>query len=451
MRSASDRGRAAARAVIVARRALVGALLLVAAASPARATPMSFQLTVGDVLGSVDRYNGFLVSLGKSAPHVKLIPGGTVFAGQSCAAFGSVFALGSVAVLDGTSTLALRAPSKKNKFAALLTPVFNAAAITTWTPPALGADTDVPLWSAGNVSDGIYFVSHAVSLGNGDDGLLGADADPTRVLRFSIDVTGLPDVNGRYRFFLELYGQTPSTDGALVAAGQRTCFTFVDLAPVDYPTFDAWIHVTVTDARLLNTILEPRLGTVATALDQHNTPGAIAGLAHIVQATVLNTPGMISTLKSRALVEFAGRVRHGLLFSPNEAHCGNNIRETGEDCDGTDLGGFDCTSVGLSSGTLSCTADCRLDTSQCIASHVCGNGILEPGEECDNGANNSDTVPDACRTNCKLAYCGDGVVDSYEDCEGHNLDGETCVSLGYTGGTLSCDSDCQFDDQRCND
>src|SRR6185369_4122407 len=207
----------------------------------------------------------------------------------------SVFAIGSVTVLDGASTLAARAPSRKDKYATLLAPVFNAAATMTWTPPALGADTDVPLWSAGNVSDGIYFVSHAVSLGTGDDGLLGSGADPTRLLRFTVDVTSLPDANGRYRFLLELYGQTPSTDSALVAAGQRTCFTFVDLAPVDYPTFNAWIHVTVTDQRLLYSILEPRLGDVATALDQHDTTGVIAGLARVVQATVLNTPSMIST------------------------------------------------------------------------------------------------------------------------------------------------------------
>src|SRR6185312_15601985 len=30
----------------------------------------------------------------------------------------------------------------------------------------------------------------------------------------------------------------------------------------------------------------------------------------------------------------------------------------------------------------------------------CGNGMLDPGEDCDDGANNSDTVPGACKTNC---------------------------------------------------
>lgn len=46
----------------------------------------------------------------------------------------------------------------------------------------------------------------------------------------------------------------------------------------------------------------------------------------------------------------------------------------------------------------------------------CGNGKVEPGEECDNGAQNSDTVQNGCRTNCVKAYCGDAVCDSPENC-----------------------------------
>lgn len=48
---------------------------------------------------------------------------------------------------------------------------------------------------------------------------------------------------------------------------------------------------------------------------------------------------------------------------------------------------------------------------------VCGNGDIETGEACDDGANNSDATPDACRTDCRLAFCGDGVVDQDESCD----------------------------------
>ena len=47
----------------------------------------------------------------------------------------------------------------------------------------------------------------------------------------------------------------------------------------------------------------------------------------------------------------------------------------------------------------------------------CGNGRPDPGEECDDGAANSDSVPDTCRTSCRGASCGDGVKDSDEACD----------------------------------
>src|SRR3989344_7821000 len=46
--------------------------------------------------------------------------------------------------------------------------------------------------------------------------------------------------------------------------------------------------------------------------------------------------------------------------------CGNNILESGEACDGTELAGATCTSRGFSQGTLRCNNDCSgFDTSSC--------------------------------------------------------------------------------------
>jgi hypothetical protein len=45
--------------------------------------------------------------------------------------------------------------------------------------------------------------------------------------------------------------------------------------------------------------------------------------------------------------------------------CGNGTRETGEECDGGDLGGETCQSLGYESGSLGCGSDCRFDTSNC--------------------------------------------------------------------------------------
>lgn len=54
-------------------------------------------------------------------------------------------------------------------------------------------------------------------------------------------------------------------------------------------------------------------------------------------------------------------------------------------------------------------------------------------------------------TTCGLPpVCDDGEIESPEVCDGANLGGEDCVSLGFTGGTLACDSSClAFDTSSC--
>ena len=42
----------------------------------------------------------------------------------------------------------------------------------------------------------------------------------------------------------------------------------------------------------------------------------------------------------------------------------------------------------------------------------CGNGTLDSGEECDNGTKNSLLPNAACRPDCTLSRCGDGVIDT---------------------------------------
>ncbi len=52
--------------------------------------------------------------------------------------------------------------------------------------------------------------------------------------------------------------------------------------------------------------------------------------------------------------------------------CGNGVKESGEDCDGTDLGTADCTTLGHTGGTLGCTGSCTYDVSGCIVSSCSG-------------------------------------------------------------------------------
>lgn len=52
----------------------------------------------------------------------------------------------------------------------------------------------------------------------------------------------------------------------------------------------------------------------------------------------------------------------------NISVCGNSIRESGEHCDGSDLGGKSCANLEFSSGTLACSASCEFNTASCITS-----------------------------------------------------------------------------------
>ena len=67
----------------------------------------------------------------------------------------------------------------------------------------------------------------------------------------------------------------------------------------------------------------------------------------------------------------------------------------------------------------------------------CGDGAVEDFEECDDGEANSDTSADACRTDCTLPACGDGVTDG----------GETCDD-GATWGGDGCTPSCQAEQGR---
>ena len=82
----------------------------------------------------------------------------------------------------------------------------------------------------------------------------------------------------------------------------------------------------------------------------------------------------------------------------------------------------------------------------------CGNGVLEPtnGESCDSGLDNSDGLPDHCRTDCTEARCGDGIADSGEACDASDLKGATCEDLGLVGGLPGCSVECTLEPGTCS-
>ncbi|MBI5509443.1 MAG: hypothetical protein HY903_11895 [Deltaproteobacteria bacterium] len=48
-----------------------------------------------------------------------------------------------------------------------------------------------------------------------------------------------------------------------------------------------------------------------------------------------------------------------------------------------------------------------------------------------------------------MPTCGNGNAQQREQCDGSDLDGATCVTLGYSSGALSCRATCSFDVTGC--
>ena len=141
----------------------------------------------------------------------------------------------------------------------------------------------------------------------------------------------------------------------------------------------------------------------------------------------------------------------------------------GETCDGGELDGQSCLTLGYYGGTLTCGPDCRFRTTSCETAGRCGDDTVQagPGETCDGADLDGRTCRDfgfhegtlACETDCRGfvttgceagGSCGDDLLqESFEDCDGNLLDGQSCLTLGYYGGELACDADCGFELSDC--
>ena len=84
---------------------------------------------------------------------------------------------------------------------------------------------------------------------------------------------------------------------------------------------------------------------------------------------------------------------------------------------------------------------CGSFTCGTAANGTCGQvncGTCGAGFSCNN------------QTQLCVTTCGNGIVNSGEQCDGTNLSGQTCVSQGFTSGTLLCNSNCQFNTTQCS-
>jgi len=148
---------------------------------------------------------------------------------------------------------------------------------------------------------------------------------------------------------------------------------------------------------------------------------ACLGVSAAQAATCVLLPGcLVGSAESTAhtLARFA---------FPGEGECGNGVIELGEECDDGNRDPGD-----------GCSESCRIPGGG--TDGFCGNSVVEDGEECDEG-NAANKDDGNCTTQCRLAVCGDGLVDAKEPGVEQCDDGNTTPDDGC--------SDCEPDGKRC--
>ena len=95
---------------------------------------------------------------------------------------------------------------------------------------------------------------------------------------------------------------------------------------------------------------------------------------------------------------------------------------------------------------------------------LCGNGQLDSNEQCDGENLNNASCESlefasgtlACNADCTFntstcvpTTCGDGQLDPGEQCDTKDLGEASCESLGFASGELDCTDSCTFDTSLC--
>ena len=151
-----------------------------------------------------------------------------------------------------------------------------------------------------------------------------------------------------------------------------------------------------------------------------------------------------------------------LIAGQVTGYCGDDVvqSDAGEACDHGGTPETEC-EAGETSCQV-CNAQCELIDIEVEPS--CGDGVVQGGEACDHGGTPETSCAygeascRVCNAQCQevagqvTGYCGDGVMQpTHEACDGGDLGGATCQSVGAAAGELSCDASCELDQSACMD
>jgi hypothetical protein len=143
--------------------------------------------------------------------------------------------------------------------------------------------------------------------------------------------------------------------------------------------------------------------------------------------------------------------------SPGAGVCGNGVRDGTEACDGLDLAGDSCQTLGFTGGTLVCDSGCAFDTSACQTGQTQG-GFCTDTTQCLSGLSCVDGVccGSACSGTCQACDLGgstgictlipDG-QDPDVECAGVSCDG---FYYGFVGSTCYRKADVPATQTSCN-
>lgn len=218
-------------------------------------------------------------------------------------------------------------------------------------------------------------------------------------------------------------------------------------------------------------------------------------------ATSWNSPsnsGMIQSDRTHPGAQgqqYIAAAHHALGYAdlPTGSVCGDAVCDPGETTASCPADCPDVCGDALCTGSedpASCNADCPdvCGDALCTGSEGTASCPEDCGTLCGDGACNGDETEQNCPDDCAVACvadglglgcnsstpccsgvgnctggkpanrvcdvaaatCGDGLVEGGEDCEGGVPLADTCVSLGFVSGTLSCDvASCSYDTSAC--